>query len=92
MRQHSMSYEHNFGSSTGSISSKALGLSEPHRQLTLSIADRHVLRHRLATMRAEADALIRMLDKQDHKTIDRELVEKLVLRWSDLLDVALNPR
>jgi len=86
-----MSYEHNYGSSTINTSGIISELSEPHPQLTLSIGDRNLLRSRMALLRAEIDAAIRMLDKQDHRTIDAKLFEGLVMRWSNLIDGALNP-
>jgi len=87
-----MSYEHNYGSSTGNISSIISESSGAHPQVTLSINDRNILRTRLALLRAEVDAAIQMLDKQDHRTIDKKLFEGLTLRWSNLLDAALNPQ
>jgi len=86
-----MSYEHNYGSSTTNISAIISESSAPHPQLMLSIGDRNLLRSRMALLRAEIDAAIRMLDKQDRTTIDAKLFEGLVMRWSNLLDGALNP-
>lgn len=87
-----MSFVHNYGSSTENTSSVISGSSEAHPQVTLSINDRNILRTRLALLRAEIDACIQMLDKQDHRTIDRALFEGLVMRWSSLIDGALNPQ
>lgn len=86
-----MSYEHNYGSSTINTSDIISELSGPHPQVTLSIGERNLLRSRMALLRAEIDAAIRMLDKQDIRTIDAKLFEGLVMRWSNLLDGALNP-
>lgn len=86
-----MNYEHNYGSSTKNTSNTTSASSEPHPQVTLSTHDRNVLRIRLAQLRAELDAAIQMLDKQDHRTIDRALFEGMTLRWSRLMDAALNP-
>lgn len=87
-----MNYEHNYGSSTANTSSPITDSSEPHPQVTLSVNDRNILRTRLALLRAEIDACIRMLDKQDHRTVDKALFEGLVMRWSSLIDGALNPQ
>lgn len=87
-----MNYEHNYGSSTTSTSKPTSDLSGPHPQVTLSIADRHILRTRFALLRAELDAAIQMLDKQDHRTIDKKLFDGIVMRWTSLLDAALNPQ
>lgn len=91
MKPHYPTFEHNYGSSTTNTSKPTSGLSEPHPQVTLSIADRNLLRTRLAQLRAEIDATIQMLDKQDHRTIDAALFEGLIMRWERLIDGALNP-
>lgn len=82
--------DENENESTTNTSDAASASPEQQTQ-TISQIDRSILRAKLAGLRTELDAAIRMIDKTD-RPLNRDYFGELTKRWSDMMDAALNPR
>lgn len=58
---------------------------------TVSLLDRNIIAAKLAALKTEIDATLRLLSNNE-KPFKTQQLEKLIMRQSDLLDAALNRR